>query len=73
MVTEEELDKLLVFRRWHHQHSCHSIPVHYTFMLARELPDPGLQTWFADMCAAFDALSDGLKQVGATLGVTTGQ
>mmetsp|Transcript_3101 Transcript_3101/g.6454 ORF Transcript_3101/g.6454 Transcript_3101/m.6454 type:complete len:380 (+) Transcript_3101:246-1385(+) len=69
MVTEEELDTQLVFNRWHHQHSCNSIPVHYTFMLARELPEPGLQTWFADMCAAFDALSDGLKQVLSSLNV----
>ena len=67
MVTEQELDAKIIFKRWHHHHSCNPIPAHYTFMLARELPEPWLQTWFADMCAAFDALSDGLKQVEAVL------
>lgn len=50
---------------WHTDHSYDEAPAMGSVLLAVELPPSGGDTLFADMYAAYDALSDGLK---ATLG-----
>jgi taurine dioxygenase len=50
---------------WHTDHSYDAAPAMGSVLLAVELPPSGGDTLFADMYAAYDALSDGLK---ATLG-----
>ena len=47
---------------WHSDHSFDSLPPLGAVLLARELPDYGGDTLFASMYAAYDALSDGLKE-----------
>ncbi len=50
---------------WHTDHSYDQVPAMGSVLLAIETPPTGGDTLFADMYAAYDALSDGLK---ATLG-----
>jgi len=50
---------------WHTDHSYDQIPAMGSILVARELPDDGGDTLFANLYAAYDALSDGLK---STLG-----
>lgn len=50
---------------WHTDHSYDPVPAMGSILVARELPPVGGDTLFANMGAAYDALSDGLK---ATLG-----
>ncbi len=47
---------------WHTDHSFDQIPAMGSILVARELPPVGGDTLFASMGAAYDALSDGLKQ-----------
>ena len=47
---------------WHTDHSYDQIPALGSVLLARETPKRGGDTMFASMYAAYDALSDGLKQ-----------
>ena len=52
---------------WHTDHSYDEIPAKGSILVARELPRQGGDTLFANMYAAYDALSDGLKQTLSTL------
>lgn len=52
---------------WHTDHSYDAAPAMGSVLLAVELPPSGGDTMFADMYAAYDALSDGLKATLATL------
>ena len=47
---------------WHTDHSYDQAPAMGSLLLARELPEEGGDTLFANMYRAYDALSDGLKQ-----------
>ncbi len=46
---------------WHTDHSYDPVPAMGSILVARELPPVGGDTLFANMGAAYDALSDGLK------------
>ena len=52
---------------WHTDHSYDQIPAMGSILLARETPPTGGDTLFASMSAAFDALSDGLKDTLRTM------
>jgi taurine dioxygenase len=47
---------------WHTDHSYDEVPALGSILYAREVPEAGGDTIFAGMYAAYDALSDGLKQ-----------
>jgi taurine dioxygenase len=47
---------------WHTDHSYDQVPAMGSALYAREVPAIGGDTCFAGMAAAFDALSDGMKQ-----------
>ena len=48
---------------WHTDHSYDAEPAMGSILVARELPEHGGDTLFASMYAAFDALSDGFKDM----------
>jgi len=48
---------------WHSDMSYQARPVKATLLYALEVPERGGDTLFADMCAAYAALSDGMKQM----------
>lgn len=52
---------------WHTDHSYDAEPAMGSILLARETPPSGGDTLFADMYAAFDALSEGFKAMLSTL------
>lgn len=47
---------------WHVDHSFDPVPPLGAILVARELPDCGGDTLFANMSSAYDSLSDGLKK-----------
>jgi taurine dioxygenase len=61
-VRKEPEQKKNIGGGWHTDHSYDQIPALGSILLARELPEAGGDTLFASMYAAWDALSDGLKQ-----------
>lgn len=61
-VAKEPHQKTNIGSQWHTDHSYDQEPALGSILVARELPDAGGDTEFAGMGAAFDALSDGLKQ-----------
>ena len=52
---------------WHTDHSYDEIPALGSILLARTVPDRGGDTLFANMYAAYEALSSGLKETLSTL------
>lgn len=52
---------------WHTDHSYDPVPAMGSILVARELPPKGGDTLFANLGAAYDALSDGLKATLAGL------
>ena len=62
-VRKEADQKGNIGSSWHTDHSYDERPAMCSILLARELPSVGGDTLFASMYAAFDALSDGLRQM----------
>ena len=52
---------------WHTDHSYDAVPAMGSILVARELPETGGDTLFANMYAALDSLSAGLRQTLSTL------
>lgn len=52
---------------WHTDHSYDQIPATGSILYAREVPESGGDTLFASMYAAYDNLSDGLRQLLGSL------
>jgi taurine dioxygenase len=62
-VRKEADQKKNIGAEWHTDHSYDEIPAMGSILYAREVPSVGGDTLFASMYAAYDALSDGLKQM----------
>ncbi|MEM9173757.1 MAG: TauD/TfdA family dioxygenase [Myxococcota bacterium] len=60
-VRKEPAQQTNIGGGWHTDHSYDEIPALGSILVARELPSQGGDTLFANMRAAYDALSDGLK------------
>jgi alpha-ketoglutarate-dependent taurine dioxygenase len=61
-VRKEPEQKGNIGAGWHTDHSYDQAPAMGSILYAREVPETGGDTLFASMYAAYDALSDGLKQ-----------
>lgn len=61
-VRKEPHQALNIGGGWHTDHSYDEIPALGSILSAQELPDEGGDTLFAGMAAAYDALSEGLKE-----------
>ncbi|MEN6542702.1 TauD/TfdA family dioxygenase [Parvibaculum sp.] len=61
-VRKEPEQKINVGGGWHTDHSYDQIPALGSVLVARELPELGGDTIFANLALAYDALSDGLKR-----------
>jgi taurine dioxygenase len=61
-VRKEPDQKINIGGGWHTDHSYDVVPAMGSILYAREVPQTGGDTLFASMYAAYDALSDGLKQ-----------
>lgn len=61
-VRKEKDQTMNIGGGWHADHSYDPDPALGSILVARELPEFGGDTMFANMFAAYDALSDGLKQ-----------
>jgi taurine dioxygenase len=66
-VRKEPEQKLNIGGGWHTDHSYDEIPALGSMLLARELPATGGDTLYASMGAAYDALSDGFKEMLGSL------
>ena len=66
-VRKEPEQKGNIGGGWHTDHSYDQAPAMGSILYAREVPETGGDTLFASMYAAYDALSDGLKQTLETL------
>jgi len=62
-VRKEPDQKYAIGEGWHTDHSYDQIPALGSILLAKELPNHGGDTLFANMYLAYDALSDGLKKI----------
>lgn len=61
-VRKEKTQKENIGGNWHTDHSYDVAPAMGSILLARELPEEGGDTLFANMYAAYEGLSDGLKK-----------
>jgi taurine dioxygenase len=61
-VRKAESQKTNIGGGWHTDHSFDQVPAMGSILVARELPPSGGDTLFSSMGAAYDALSEGLKQ-----------
>jgi len=66
-VRKEKEQRTNIGGGWHADHSYDPDPALGSILVARELPEAGGDTMFANMYAAYDSLSDGLKRTLATL------
>jgi taurine dioxygenase len=61
-VRKEAEQKTNIGGGWHTDHSYDEVPAMGSILLAREVPDSGGDTLFANMSTAYEALSPGLKK-----------
>ena len=61
-VRKEKDQRTNIGGGWHTDHSYDQIPAMGSILLARETPPTGGDTLFSSMYAAYEGLSDGLKQ-----------
>ena len=66
-VRKEADQKANIGSSWHTDHSYDQCPAMGSILYAREVPSVGGDTLFASMYAAYEALSDGLKQMLSTM------
>lgn len=66
-VRKEPEQTINIGGGWHTDHSYDQIPALGSMLYARELPPVGGDTIYASMYAAYEALSDGMKQMLAGL------
>ena len=69
-VRKEPEQKFNIGGGWHTDHSYDQIPALGSILLARTVPDRGGDTLFASMYAAYEGLSDGLKETLSHLRAT---
>lgn len=67
MVTKTPDQTVNIGGGWHTDHSYDPQPAMGSVLVARELPAHGGDTLFANLAAAYDALSDGLRKTLASL------
>ncbi len=61
-VKKEKEQKFNIGGSWHTDHSYDQVPAMGSILYALEIPPVGGDTLFASTCAAFDSLSEGLKE-----------
>lgn len=61
-VRKEKTQETNIGGGWHTDHSYDDIPAMGSILVARDLPEKGGDTLFANLYAAYDALSPGLKK-----------
>jgi taurine dioxygenase len=66
-VRKEQDQQFNIGGGWHTDHSYDEIPAMGSILYAREVPPVGGDTLFASTCAAYDTLSEGLKETLAGL------
>ena len=66
-VIKEADQKLNIGGNWHTDHSYDEIPAMGSMLYARKVPQVGGDTLFSSMHLAYDALSDGMKEMLANL------
>lgn len=69
-VRKEPDQKFNIGGGWHTDHSYDELPALGSILLARTVPDRGGDTLFANMYAAYEALSTGLKETLSNLRAT---
>ena len=62
-VRKEKEQRANIGGGWHADHSYDEIPALGSILVARELPESGGDTLFANMYAAYDGLSPGMQQM----------
>jgi len=62
-VRKEPHQKENIGSMWHTDHSYDQVPALGSVLYAREVPDVGGDTLFSSMYAAYESLSDGLRQM----------
>lgn len=62
LVNKAETDVKNIGGTWHTDHSYDKAPALGSILVARELPEDGGDTLFANMCAAYDALPEDMKE-----------
>jgi taurine dioxygenase len=61
-VRKEKNQEMNIGGGWHTDHSYDEEPALGSILVARELPESGGDTWFANLYAAYEALSPGLQK-----------
>jgi taurine dioxygenase len=67
VVSKDKNQQTNIGGGWHTDHSYDDGPAMASILVARDLPSTGGATKFANMYAAYDALSEGLKQTLSSL------